>query len=194
MIELWCWGRTDFAYFLGVVRTWPEVNQTDYISNTTVSSGIVRQTCRIAYRYICRHNISIGKGETPLFRVEQVETHTPPSRAAHPLNSLNTSQKNTPKSASVFFSSLFFLPLFPCFFYPSTLVPAPFHPASHCFTLLSLLLFLPLSSFSSSFSPFTLLSLPSSSLAFSFFHFFFLVFSFSKNQNLYMFIGRVTYE
>ena len=111
-----------------------------------------------------------------------------------PLNSLNTSQKNTPKSASVFFSSLFFLPLFPCFFYPSTLVPASLHPASHCFTLLSLLLFLPLSSFSSSFSPFTLLSLPSSSLAFSFFHFFFFVFSLSKNQNLYMFIGRVTYE
>ena len=79
------------------VKRIPQVNQTDYISNTTVSSGIVRQTCRIAYRYICRHNISIGKGETPLFRVEQVETHTPPSRAAHPLNSLNTSQKNTPK-------------------------------------------------------------------------------------------------
>ena len=118
------------------VKRIPQVNQTDYISNTTVSSGIVRQTCRIAYRYICRHNISIGKGETPLFRVEQVETHTPPSRAAHPLNSLNTSQKNTPKSASVFFSSLFFLPLFPCFFYPSTLVLASLHPASHCFPLL----------------------------------------------------------
>ena len=79
------------------VKRIPQVNQTDYISNTTVSSGIVRQTCRIAYRYICRHNISIGKGETPLFRVEQVETHTPLSRAAHPLNSLNTSQKNMPK-------------------------------------------------------------------------------------------------
>ena len=154
----------------------PQVNQTYYISNTTVSSGIVRQTCRITYLYICRHNISIGEGETPLFRVEQVETHTPPSRAAHPLNSLNTSQKNTPKSASVFFISLFFLPLFPCFFYPSTPVPALPHLASQCFPLLSPSLSLPF--------PFV------SSFFLIFFHFF----SLSKNQNLYMFIGRVTYE
>ena len=148
MIELWCWGRTDFAYFLGVVRTWPEVNQTDYISNTTISSGIVRQTCRITYLYICRHNISIGKGETPLFRVEQVETHTPSPRAAHPLNSLNMLQKNNLKSASVFCSNLLLPLVFFHFSYSSILVPAPFHPASHCFTLLSLFHFF---IFSSSF-------------------------------------------
>ena len=129
-----------------------------------------------------------------MFRVEQVETHTPPPHAAHPLNSLNTSQKNKPKSASVFCSNLFLPLVFFHFSCLSTPVPAPFHPASHCFTLLSLLLFLPPSSFSSSFSLFTLLPLPSSSFAFSFFHFFFFVFSLSKNQNLYMFIGRVTYE
>ena len=146
-----------------------------------------------------------------MFRVEQVETHTPPPHAAHPLNSLNTSQKNTPKSASVSCNSLFFLPLFPCFFYPSTPVPASPHLASHCFTLLSLLLFLPPSSFSSSFSPFAfafsspilllffIFSLHFASSSFLFFcffifSFFFFVFSLSKNQNLYMFIGRVTYE
>ena len=126
-----------------------------------------------------------------MFRVEQVETHTPPSRAAHPLNSLNTSQKNTPKSASVFFSSLFVLPLFPCFFYPSTLVPASLHPASHCFHLLSPSLSLPFP-FVSSFFIFIFSSLFFvSSFFLIFFHFFF---SLSKNQNLYMFIGRVTYE
>ena len=86
-----------------------------------------------------------------------------------PLNNLNTSQKNKPKSASVFFTSLFFLPLFLCF---STLPP--------WFQFLSTLLHTVFPFFSSSF----------------FLRFFFLLhfFSFSKNQNLYMFIGRVTYE
>ena len=132
------------------VKRIPQVNQTDYISNTTVSSGIVRQTCRIAYRYICRHNISIGKGETPLLRMEQVETHTPPSRAAHPLNSLNMLQKNNLKSASVFCSNLLLPLVFFHFSYSSILVPASLYPASHCFPLPFLLLFpslLPSSSF-----------------------------------------------
>jgi len=123
------------------VKRIPQVNQTDYISNTTVSSGIVRQICRIAYLYICRHNISIGKGETPMFRVEQVETHTPPSHATHPLNSLNTSQKNNLKSASIFCSNLLLPLVFFHFSYSSILVPASLYPASHCFPLPFPLLF-----------------------------------------------------
>ena len=143
-----------------------------------------------------------------MFRVELVETHTPPLHAAHHLNSLNTSQKNTPKSGSVFCSSMFFPLLFPRFSHPSIPVPACSYLSSHCFPLIS-------PSFSLIFSPLVIPSifffpslLPSSSFFFSFsflpffssfcffllLHFSFFIFSFSKNQNLYMFIGRVTYE
>ena len=83
------------------------------------------------------------KGRDPFVASGTSGNPYPTKQKICPLNSLNTSQKNTPKSASVFFSSLFFLPLFPCFFYPSTLVPASLHPASHCFPLLSPSLSLP---------------------------------------------------
>ena len=155
---------------------------------------------------------------TRMFRVELVETHTPPLHAAHHLNSLNTSQKNTPKSGSVFCSSMFFPLLFPRFSHPSIPVPACSYLASHCFPLISpsFHFFLPFASSFFFIFPFLLLPsifffpslLPSSSffLPFSFLpffsslcfflllHFSFFIFSFSKNQNLYMFIGRVTYE
>ena len=153
-----------------------------------------------------------------MFRVELVETHTLPPHAAHHLNSLNTSQKNTPKSGSVFCSSMFFPLLFPRFSHPSIPVPACSYLASHCFPLISpsfslifsLLLLpsifffhLPLPSIfffplllpsSSFFLPFSFLPFFSSLRFFLLLHFSFFIFSFSKNQNLYMFIGRVTYE
>ena len=69
-----------------------------------------------------------------------------------PLNSLNTSQKNTPKSASIFCSNLLLPLVFFHFSYSSILVPASLYPASHCFPLPFLLLFPSLLSSSSSFS------------------------------------------